>query len=703
MKFKSLLLLALAALLTLAAPRPARALEVSFDFFYDSLSPHGEWIEVGDYGYCWRPSNVDEDWAPYSDGYWTYTDAGWTWVSYEDFGGIVYHYGRWVKLEDEGWCWVPDYEWGPAWVSWRKSDDYVGWAPLPAEAHWQRERGISVWADTSYDIGPASYSFCRYSDFGAPVLRPVLIPRRENIVIINNTVNITNISYNTNARCVFNGGLDYGYVNRFARRPIPALKLVRNTNVTVVNNHIVNNNVRVTNFNSVQRGNQLTVLAPTVVRPEPAQMSALLKPKVTKIVAQQKVSRGWGNVPTDQRAAVRAKYQQEVEGKTPETAPARPVKTADLKVVPVKADPKAKLPTVNRNLEAPLAPGAGDEKKMPEAITKVPGGRGRPPGAPAVDDDKKAPDAVTKVPVTPTVPGAMPPGGFDPSKTAREKGRKPGKIATPPPAATAETNDNPPVGKPQPETSAPVARERVQPARPGIVKPFNPQANDDAPAGNVRMAATPPPNNSAVEKRNAAAEAAKERAAAQAAARQRAMDQKEQQESVARRNNAQEAATASRQRMIQQQQLQENQQNQQEQVAARKRATDAQQMQQNQQQQALRERAAQAAETRQRSLQLQQSQAAAARQQAAERAQAAAAARQQAVEAPPVQRQRAVPPAVQQRSLPPAVQQQQQIQRNMPPPVQRNVAPVVPQQRGAVKPGKRPLTPEEAAKLQQNQ
>ena len=70
MKFKSLLLLVLAAVLTLAVPRTARAQDVSFDFFYDSLSPYGEWLEVGDYGYCWRPTGVDEDWAPYSDGYW---------------------------------------------------------------------------------------------------------------------------------------------------------------------------------------------------------------------------------------------------------------------------------------------------------------------------------------------------------------------------------------------------------------------------------------------------------------------------------------------------------------------------------------------------------------------------------------------------------------------------------------------------------
>ncbi len=703
MKLKSLLLLALAAILTFAAPRPARALEVSFDFFFDALSPHGEWIEVDDYGYCWRPSGVDEEWAPYSDGYWTYTDAGWTWVSYEEFGGIVYHYGRWMRLEDEGWCWVPDYEWGPAWVSWRKSDDYVGWAPLPAEARWQRERGISVWADTSYDIAPTNYSFCRFHDFGAPVLRPVIIRRSENLVIIHNTVNITNITYNRDAGYIFNGGLDYGYVNRFSRRQVPALKLVRNNNITVVNNHIVNNNVRVTNFNSVQQGNQLTVIAPTVVRPQPAQVAALLQPKVTKKFDKQKVTKGWGSVPADQRAAIRAKFQQEAAGKTPETAPAIPVKTADLKVVPIKADPKAKMPLTNRKVPIALpTPGKDGEKKAPEAVTGTPTG---------------TPPAVVTMPATP----------IDAAKTAREKasGRKPGKLAPPIPGVTQQTTEVPPVGKgiatpppvakergkpvkpgivkpfnspvdenqpagnvrmattPPPAekviaaTPPPVLKQRVAPVRPGIVKPFNPPGDDSQPAGTVRMAATPPPVNKAIEKNNAAAEAAKKQAAVKEAARQRVMEQNgQQQQEIARRknNDAQEAAVA-RQRMLQQQQVEQKQQVE---AATRKRAVDASQMQQQQQQQLVRERAAQAAETKQRALQTQQSQAAAIRQQAAENAQAQAAARRKAP-AMQVQPPRNVPPPVQQRNLPPAIQQQK-----------------VP-----VKPGKKPLTPEEAAAQQQ--
>jgi hypothetical protein len=386
MKLKSLFLLLLAALLTISAPRArARAADISFEFFYDSLSPHGEWLQVGDYGYCWRPAGVDEDWAPYSDGYWTYTDAGWTWVSYEDFGGIVYHYGRWVKVEDEGWCWVPDYEWGPAWVSWRKSDDYVGWAPLPVEARWHRDRGFSTWVDTTYDISPNYYNFCRFHDFGAPVLRPVIIRRSENFVILGNTVNITNISYNTHAGCIFNGGLEFAVVNRFLPRPIPALKLVRNTNITVVNNTIINNNVRVTNFNAVQRGNQLTVFAPALVRPQQQQVVALLQPKVTKVIPQQKVTKGWGGLTAEQRDSIKTKIAKESEGRAPENAPARPVTAAELKFVPVKADPKAKVVGLPQKLPpAVVTPGPAAITPKPEAITKVPAATPIPPATETV-------------------------------------------------------------------------------------------------------------------------------------------------------------------------------------------------------------------------------------------------------------------------------------------------------------------------------
>src|ERR1700722_15425509 len=96
------LCLALFAAFSLAAPRTAHA-GVSFNFFYGSLAPRGAWVSVSDYGYCWRPSGVSVGWRPYTDGYWAYTDEGWTWVSYEDWGGITYHYGRWTLVDGYGW------------------------------------------------------------------------------------------------------------------------------------------------------------------------------------------------------------------------------------------------------------------------------------------------------------------------------------------------------------------------------------------------------------------------------------------------------------------------------------------------------------------------------------------------------------------------------------------------------------------------
>ncbi|HEX8312074.1 MAG TPA: DUF6600 domain-containing protein [Chthoniobacteraceae bacterium] len=332
------LLFSAAGLLGSLAPR-AEA-EVSFSFFYDSLSPHGEWIEVGDYGNCWRPTGVDSNWSPYSDGYWTYTDAGWTWVSYEDFGGITYHYGRWVQVEDEGWCWTPGYEWGPAWVSWRNSDEHIGWAPLPPEASFRREVGLSVWVDTSYDIAPSYYNFCETRHFGAPLLRPVIIDRSQNVTIIENTVNITNITYNNYSKVVYNGGPNYAAINRRSDRSIPSLKLVRNTNIDGINgrNGRGGGKDRRGLPRSVQRGNQLEVFAPDVVRNDRDADS--IRPK--RKVPGEKVRRGLAEVKDEGvRNRLRDKLRKESNGLTAETAPARPVQASDLQGVPQKADPNA--------------------------------------------------------------------------------------------------------------------------------------------------------------------------------------------------------------------------------------------------------------------------------------------------------------------------------------------------------------------------
>jgi hypothetical protein len=96
--------------------------------FEEELAPHGDWLEVGDYGRVWHPW-VAVGWQPYVDGYWSWSPWGWFWVSYEPWAW-TFHYGRWSLVPAYGWVWVPGTVWGPAWVDWYWGAGYVGWAPL---------------------------------------------------------------------------------------------------------------------------------------------------------------------------------------------------------------------------------------------------------------------------------------------------------------------------------------------------------------------------------------------------------------------------------------------------------------------------------------------------------------------------------------------------------------------------------------------
>jgi hypothetical protein len=350
MKIPKTFLFLFAMILALGAFTPHHAsAQVSVSFFYDTLSPYGEWVSDPDYGYVWHPTNVDDNWAPYTDGYWAYTDAGWTWVSYEDYGGVVYHYGRWAHRHDEGWVWVPGETWAPAWVSWRSNDDYVGWAPLPPEARWHADIGFGGGVDAHFDIGPGFYSFVGVRDFGAPALGPVIVNREQNVTIINNTTNITNIT--TNNTTVYNGGPNYNMIAARSARPIPTLKLVRQTDAGAI--RAANGKIL-----SRQSGNQLMVLAPHVTAPT-GKMPA--PPHVARTLTASKADHGWDVVkdPTE-RASMESKFKASGKG---ESLSARPVKAEDLKIVSDKV--KTGTPTKSFSAEDSATPPArkGKNKK----------------------------------------------------------------------------------------------------------------------------------------------------------------------------------------------------------------------------------------------------------------------------------------------------------------------------------------------------
>lgn len=106
------------------------------------LAANGRWIYDGDYGYVWLPTvSITVGWVPYRNGRWVWVGDDYLWVSYEPWGWAPYHYGRWVHLPRAGWCWVPPRHrhayWGPGFVAWVRTPDYVAWLPLaPGETYY---------------------------------------------------------------------------------------------------------------------------------------------------------------------------------------------------------------------------------------------------------------------------------------------------------------------------------------------------------------------------------------------------------------------------------------------------------------------------------------------------------------------------------------------------------------------------------------
>jgi hypothetical protein len=121
--------------------------EINLPYFQSQLGPYGVWVDLPPYGPVWRPGIAmnDPSWRPYSQGgHWVMTDAGWYWQADDPWGAIVFHYGRWFFDTDNGWVWVPGYNWAPSWVAWRRSDNFYGWAPLPPQAEFVAGVGISI-------------------------------------------------------------------------------------------------------------------------------------------------------------------------------------------------------------------------------------------------------------------------------------------------------------------------------------------------------------------------------------------------------------------------------------------------------------------------------------------------------------------------------------------------------------------------------
>jgi hypothetical protein len=159
---------------------------VSYQLFYDELSPYGTWVDYPNYGYVWIPDR-DPGFSPYETaGHWIFTEDGWTWVSDYPWGWAAFHYGRWDYDNYYGWFWVPDNVWGPAWVSWRRSPGYFGWAPLRPGI------SVSVAFGSDYHERNERWIFVRDRDITRSDIGHYYVNRTNNVTIINNSTVIVN-------------------------------------------------------------------------------------------------------------------------------------------------------------------------------------------------------------------------------------------------------------------------------------------------------------------------------------------------------------------------------------------------------------------------------------------------------------------------------------------------------------------------------
>ncbi|MBS1781613.1 MAG: hypothetical protein JSS78_00955 [Bacteroidetes bacterium] len=189
---------------------------VTYQQFYDQLSPYGRWIEYPGYGYVWSPN--DAGFIPYStNGYWVYTNWGWGWNSNYSWGWAPFHYGRWFYETGYGWCWVPGYSWAPAWVMWRTGGVYYGWAPLPP--------GIGV--GVSFGIPFEHWCFVDHRYLGVRNFSTYLLPTNRIEEVYNHTSIINNINI-TDRRVSFAAGPSRTEVEKYSGQAIHPITIREN-------------------------------------------------------------------------------------------------------------------------------------------------------------------------------------------------------------------------------------------------------------------------------------------------------------------------------------------------------------------------------------------------------------------------------------------------------------------------------------------
>lgn len=200
------------------------AQEMTIEYFYDKLSPYGHWAEMDELGWVWQPASIGTDWRPYSDGSWVYTNEGWSFNCSAPWSWAAYHYGRWSFQGTYGWVWVPGTEWAPAWVAWRKSEQYIGWAALPPAIQWTPENGLGTQlANWNSEIDLSGWCFVEPKYFTETNLPDYLQSPSSNQNLFNETRDITNYTLENNH--IVDHAVSVNDVEQYTQKKVTAYRI----------------------------------------------------------------------------------------------------------------------------------------------------------------------------------------------------------------------------------------------------------------------------------------------------------------------------------------------------------------------------------------------------------------------------------------------------------------------------------------------
>lgn len=442
--------------------------------FYDRLAPYGDWIWLHGQ-YVWVPDNVGPYWRPYTVGRWVYTDRyGWMWSSREPFGWATYHYGRWGFSNRVGWFWVPGSRWAPAWVSWRQSNDYLAWAPLPPTP----DEGlgltirVGVIPDYYWQVVPTR----EFLDDDLP--RRIVRDRKHFDPILRETEPLGNVTV-INNNVVVNNVVNVTYVEQKTEQKVVVHKVEKTEDE--------------------KKAGKIEGAAVEIFQPAADQTPKVVAPPAPKAieeVAQESKTKEQGEgAPSTEELLVPAEIKTppaSAEGASSGEAPKEATPAAGDTATPPPPPPPAEGAPVEEEAAPPPPPPPAEEATPPSP--PAPEQAAPPPPSPPVEEPAPPPAKEVAPPSPPpaeeSAPPPPPPAGeaapLPPAPPAPED------AAPPPPPSAEEAPPPPPAEEIAPKVKKEPKPKKKPEAQPDEVPSPPPPPAGEAPAPVEEMAPPPP-------------------------------------------------------------------------------------------------------------------------------------------------------------------------------------------------------------------